>query len=150
MTMDYSKLDNKELDIISGKFVRQFCTQTLHELVCYDANKETASISENHIHNWHPTDPDSNQVERYILPKLIEMNLYKSDNKIIVQSFDDDAWCVDVSLYKETYCGDDDPFRLPDAIRGSCFVQKSEDINRAKVIACLNVLQQLKEESKNA
>jgi len=70
--------------------------------------------------NWIPTDPDSNQIERYIFPKLIEIN----EGLDIDVGFDSSGHNITI-----------------DSGLGKCLADNFNDnldqINRTKLIACL-------------
>jgi len=70
---------------------------------------------------WNPCDPNSNQIQTYLIPALFEKAPYDYDNKLRIEQLQD-GWHVAVILSTDSIPTEDDPFSLPCTIRvyGTC------------------------------
>jgi len=117
MMINYDSMTNEELDKAAADMV----------------GLEARYVST----TWNPTDPDSNQAERYLFPKL------RVEHGMTVKVTIDD-WDLQISIYKLVGGGQRNEF---------CYKQvefkdkhdTSPTINRTKVIACLKAMEKINE-----
>ena len=121
---NYQEMTDAELDKRSGYIVRNFVVETISGIVLY--NKDSEDILSDHLTNWNPTHPDSNQAERYLFPKIIEI-IHGFD---IEHAIPEDSACFTLVISKNDYAQVHD-------------CEDPDKINRTKVIACLEASEKL-------
>ena len=69
MTPSYEEMTDDELDRLAAETFLDIRKALLTRCRYYVSNKGAATA----INNFNPTDPDSNQIERYVFPKLRQL-----------------------------------------------------------------------------
>jgi len=123
MTTDYTTLTNEELDRMSGEAIMKgTLIERYRALIEGDKIKTEGKYYELHIpllenensitviKDWHPTDPDSNQAEKYLFPKVCEKAKYDYGNHLSVRQHN--TWGVELRLEIDSDPTEDDPFSL--------------------------------------
>ena len=102
--MNYSKLTDQELDKLAAEtfgdeiITCEFSKQPFVRFGIYDYNIEH---NEDMEVEWCPTDPDSNQVERYLFPKLRDRLRMKCGESISIRQMErDDVYTITISPHK--------------------------------------------------
>lgn len=134
-TNDYSKLDDEELDRLAGeRFIGHRYENEFGNGYYWDGVKPfhvkhdlSETLPKNHL-VWNPTHPDSNQAERYLFSKL----KLSFDNIECVTVFQKEGSYTEISKRGEKILSG---------------IQNTDDdqINRTKVIACLQAMDKLNE-----
>lgn len=89
------------------------------------------------VKDWHPTDPDSNQCERYLFPKLLDRGDISINYSI------DSIFYIEIEQFTTIGDGKLDIKTLVDLETGEL-----DEINRAKTILCLKANDKIQEGTK--
>lgn len=130
---NYTTLTNEELDRMSAELVAD--DKKDETVVCLAFSGVDVLVNGEWIIGWHPTNPDSNQAERYLFPKLIENGFHVN---VEYRGYLP-AW-VNINRTNEIKGKIDENF-----IDVEENAHKSDQINRTKTIACLMAWDKLNE-----
>jgi len=129
MSDKYEDMDDDVLDRLSATRTMGWIQRKRGGFYSNYMHDETMKSIAFHQNLWHPTNPNANQCERYLFPKLI------GDKSIVIETaITDTSFIIDITLHKQDK-----------AIKLAQVNSLVQDANRTKTIACLKAWDKLEE-----
>jgi hypothetical protein len=133
--INYTNLSDPELDRLAAeKFSNVFQDGVGQDVVNFDGRM--FEVRKGHFKDypmWQPTHPESNQVERYLFPKLKDLHCF-------IDTHDDWMECYEIKIL--TWPKMEGEVVHP-ILLGKAGTTDQDQINRTKLIACLEAWEKL-------